>query len=570
MTAPAGPLGPTDAVLVERVLAADRAAFAEVYDRYGGKLFDFAYAMLRHREDAADAVADSFVLFAERLPQLRDPERLRPWLYAITRSECLRRLKARKRVAYGGEEQLISMADDGLGPERQAEQAALRELVWAAAAGLADRDRALLDLHLRQGLEGAELGDAMGTSAANAYVMLTRLRTQVERSLGALLIARMGRDDCPDLAAVLRDWDGTFSVLVRKRVARHVDNCSICAVLRRTMVSPWTLLASVPVFVAPPSLRDRVLDLELVAWTTPGGAAAGRTAPVVTEPAGRDRRRGGWLADARLTALIGVLLFLLLLGSVVRWSLAEADGPGTAPADGIVTGTATPATTPSIGPAPSASSGASATPTVTPSPTASTTSLAPAPPLLSISRTVVDLGLRSTSGTVTIRNEGGSPLAWTAASPAGWVRISARAGTLEPGGSSPLTLTADRGDRPEGRSTTTVVISGAGQSRSVTVTLTEENAPVVGAPATGADPSCEVTVSASVRDESRIDSVVLFWSGPAGKGQAAMSGSGTSWSAQIGPITVGGTYTLYVVARDVRGNTTTGPSRAVYINPCPG
>ena len=38
----------------------------------------------------------------------------------------------------------------------------------------------------------------------------------------------MGRRDCPDLAGVLADWDGTFSVLVRKRVARHVDSCDIC------------------------------------------------------------------------------------------------------------------------------------------------------------------------------------------------------------------------------------------------------------------------------------------------------------------------------------------------------
>ena len=121
MTAPPGPPGPTDAELVARVLAADREAFAVVYDRYGPRLFDFAYSMLRHREDAADAVADSFVLFAERLTQLRDPDRLRPWLYAIVRSECLRRLKARKRVAFGDEEQLVEMADDAMTPEESAE-----------------------------------------------------------------------------------------------------------------------------------------------------------------------------------------------------------------------------------------------------------------------------------------------------------------------------------------------------------------------------------------------------------------------------------------------------------------
>lgn len=560
MTAPDGPLGPTDAALVERVLAADRDAFAQVYDRYGGKLFDFAYAMLRHREDASDAVADSFILFAERLPQLRDPSRLRPWLYAITRSECLRRLKARKRVAYGGEEQLIEMADDAPTPDRHAEQAALRDLVWDAAAGLADRDRAILDLHLRQGLEGAELGEAMGTTAANAYVMLNRLRAQVERSLGALLIARMGRDDCPDLATVLGDWDGSFSVLVRKRVARHVDSCAVCAVLRRTMVSPWALLATVPVFVAPAALRDRVLDVELVAWTGPvAGSAAAVSA---AGPALQERRRGGWLADARLTALVGALAFLFILGTTIRWALAEADAPAAVGPDGPVAV--------SVGPTLSPRPTASVSPSPTAAPSESATSLAPAPAVLTVSTGAVDLGRRGTSGTFTIGNTGGAPLSWTASPSAAWLRVSATSGTLAAGGSTPVVVTADRSRLPEGRSTATVVVSGAGQSRTVTVTADEERPPVVGAPTTGANPSCQVPVSASVRDESGVASATLFWSGPGGQGQVAMSGSGSTWSAEIGPINAGGTYTMYVVARDVRGNSATGPSRGIYVNPCPG
>jgi RNA polymerase sigma factor (sigma-70 family) len=564
VTAPVGPPGPSDAALVERVLAADRDAFAQVYDRYGGKLFDFAYSMLRHREDASDAVADSFILFAERLPQLRDPDRLRPWLYAITRSECLRRLKARKRVAYGGEEQLIEMADDSTSPDQYAEQSALRQLVWDAAAGLADRDRALLDLHLRQGLDGAELGEAMGTTAANAYVMLNRLRAQVERSLGALLIARRGSDDCPDLADVLTGWDGSFSVLIRKRVARHIDNCSICAVLRKKMVSPWALLGTVPVFVAPVALRDRVLETELVAYTLPaaGGPAAGPGAGA--GPGTGERRRGGWLTDARFPVLVGLLGILLLFGAVVRWAWTEDAIPGLSPtrtlsATGLAVG-------PTLSPKGSPSRATSTS--ATPSP--SGTSLAPEPAVLTVSTGSIDLGRRATTATVVVGNDGGSVLAWTATAPAGWLSVSPTSGQLEPGATTTLTITADRSHLSEGRSTADVVVSGGGQSRTVTVTATREVPPVVGAPTTGANPSCQVPVTVSASDESGLASVTLFWSGPSGKGQVAMSGSGSTWSAEIGPVNVGGNITMYAVARDTRGNTATGPSRTIYVNPCPG
>src|SRR5215218_6063495 len=198
-----------DAQLVRAAKAGDRGAFAAIYDRYADRLHDFCWGLLRDRDEAADATQDAFLVAAERLGQLRDPERLRPWLYAVARSQALRRARARQRVA--PEEEMIDRPDTAAGPERATEQADLRELVWSAAAGLSERDRALLDLHLRQGLEGAELGEAMGIPAGHAYVLLSRLRDQVERSLGALLVARLGRRDCPDLAKLLTGWDGRFS-----------------------------------------------------------------------------------------------------------------------------------------------------------------------------------------------------------------------------------------------------------------------------------------------------------------------------------------------------------------------
>ena len=332
---------PSDALLVSGVLAGDRDAFAAVYDRYADRLHDFAYSMLRHREDAADAVADAFVTTAERLEQLRDPERLRPWLYAVVRRECLRRLKARSRTAYGGDDDLLDLPDQSAAPETVAEQESLRSLVWDAAGGLNERDRAMLDLHLRQGLDGAELGEAMGMSADNAYVGLSRLRDQVERSIGALLVARTSRHDCPELTGVLDDWDGEFTPLVRKRVARHVDRCSVCSVRRAALASPAALLAGVPAFAAPALLRDRVLeDSRLVSALSsrqggggPGAGAGG---------GGTGRR------DRRARVVAGAVLALLLVLVVVAVRQDRADDEPTTVAEDLGV-TTSPAPTPSAG-----------------------------------------------------------------------------------------------------------------------------------------------------------------------------------------------------------------------------
>jgi len=527
MNAASGEAGPPDAELVSGVLTGDREAFAAVYDRYGDRLYDFAHSMLRQREDAEDAVADSFVLVAERLGQLRDPDRLRPWLYAIVRSECLRRLKARKRVAYGGEEQLVEMADTSITPDAEAELSALRDLVWDASAGLADRDRAMLDLHLRQGLEGAELGEAMGVTASNAYVMLNRLRAQVERSLGALLIARLGRDDCDELDGILIDWDGRFSPLVRKRVARHVDDCDICSDRRRTMVSPLTLLSGVPVVAAPLSLRDRVVgDTQLVAHTD-------------SSPSFLKRRRNQAVAAGAAAIMIA--------GTVLLWPGGADDSAPSAASE-----TSTPEPTP------------------TETPTASDDE---ASGTLAVSTQLINLGSEGTSAPVLLTNTGDAPVTFRVGTSVPWLSVSTAGGSIPGGGNTTLVVAAQRSNIAEGRASGSISIVWDGGAVPVKVRLTQGQGPTVGRPSLGAS-SCgsggrTVKVSAAASDDSGLASVVLRWTGPSGPGRATMSASGSSWSGAMGPFAVGGNVTLSVTATDTKGNSATGPSTTTNVDPCP-
>jgi hypothetical protein len=209
---------------------------------------------------------------------------------------------------------------------------------------LAERDRALLDLHLRQGLDGADLGEAMGVSASNAYVMMNRLRGQLDRSLGALLVAKTGRADCSELDGTLSNWDGEFSPLVRKRVARHVDGCPKCTVRKAAMASPLALFAGVSAFAAPVGLRERVL------------------ASVTLEP-GRVPQSGPTGGNARLrwaimgtTAVVIIALVVLLapgrLGDGEAIRPVEAPAPATSPPSQQPTPTPPPSAKPLPAPPP--------------------------------------------------------------------------------------------------------------------------------------------------------------------------------------------------------------------------
>src|SRR5690606_5305226 len=112
----------------------------------------------------------------------------------------------------------------------------LAQLVRDAARGLDARDQLVLELSVRQGLEGDDLAAALGVTVQQSYSLVHRMRRRTERSLGAFCVARQARRECPELDRLLAGWDGQFSVLIRKRVARHVDDCTICEQSRKRWV----------------------------------------------------------------------------------------------------------------------------------------------------------------------------------------------------------------------------------------------------------------------------------------------------------------------------------------------
>ena len=377
-----------DAVLVAAYVDGDPDAFATIYDRYADRIHDFCHSVLRDRAEAADAMQDTFIIAARRLAQLRDPSKLRSWLFAIARNEAIRRGKKQARAIPVDDDRFRHLAapDDELDAGVSGDDA--REIVWAAAAGLNDRDRALLDLHLRQGLDGQELADAIGVTPSHAYVMMNRLRTQMERALGALLIARLGRDDCDELAAVLRGWDGTFSALIRKRVARHVDDCEVCGDRRRSLVAPLAAFAAIPALPASAASRDSVLDhVRMVSANsaTPDDRSDRNSwrddgfprAVASTRPGGY-----GWFGRRRVVALLGASALVLGAGGGVVLATRDGNGRGGGTDIEVVASSTTDAPTSTRDPVSStnvASTTMASSPTTTASPTTDATATVPPP-----------------------------------------------------------------------------------------------------------------------------------------------------------------------------------------------
>jgi RNA polymerase sigma factor (sigma-70 family) len=230
-----------DSEVVACIVAGDPGGLAEAYDRYAALIYTYCCTLVREPADAADIVQDTFLIASDRLAGLRDPDRLRPWLFAVARNECMRRL--RDRTSTSAFDEAADLTDETADVGGDAERAELRALLRAALRGLNAGDRDVIILQVSHGLDVAEVAKVLGVTRNAAHALLSRARSQLHAAVGVLLVSRAGRAQCPVLDELLAGWDGDLTVLLRKRLNRHIGNCPVCTARRQHEMRPARLLA---------------------------------------------------------------------------------------------------------------------------------------------------------------------------------------------------------------------------------------------------------------------------------------------------------------------------------------
>src|SRR3954469_22821780 len=120
---------------------ASSAAFSRTYERYHQELYRYCRSILRHDQDAQDALQSTMERAFAALQDERREIVLRPWLFRIAHNEAITLLRRR-----GHDAELSQDAGDPAGlDDRVAEREALRQLRSDLAA-LPERQRAALVL----------------------------------------------------------------------------------------------------------------------------------------------------------------------------------------------------------------------------------------------------------------------------------------------------------------------------------------------------------------------------------------------------------------------------------------
>lgn len=180
----AGPSGlssmsESDTALVARTLNGDLDAFATLMSRYRAALGRYAFHMLGSREDAEEAVQDSFIRAHRALGDCRQPERFGAWLFTILVNRCRtsqRRLFHRRRFSEELREDVAATSDTASSIE-------WREEIARALAALKPHYREAFLLRYVEGLDYAEMARLTGAREPTLRMRVKRAGDQLRELL---------------------------------------------------------------------------------------------------------------------------------------------------------------------------------------------------------------------------------------------------------------------------------------------------------------------------------------------------------------------------------------------------
>jgi len=174
--------------------AGKQDAFAALYNTVAPGLYQLAYSILLHQEDAEDVVQEAMVYVFRNLHRY-SPERgaFRTWLYTITVSRC-RNARRRKWLPTMALSNLLNLGMEPSAPLDYTPEAAVarmgvREALEKALASLSPRLREAIALRYGQGLTYREMAEILDCPQKTAE---SRIRLAHEALRAAMTPADIG------------------------------------------------------------------------------------------------------------------------------------------------------------------------------------------------------------------------------------------------------------------------------------------------------------------------------------------------------------------------------------------
>lgn len=172
----------TEKAIIEACVRGDTARFAELYDAYIRKIYDFIYYKTHHKETAEDLTSETFFKALKNIRQFDQNRSFKSWLYGIAHNAVIDHYRTARPTTdiddvwdLPGEDNTIRDTETKL---------ALAE-VQKHLSKLTTIQRDILILRLWQDMPYKEIAEIVGKSEANSKMIYSRAIAQLRASVPA-------------------------------------------------------------------------------------------------------------------------------------------------------------------------------------------------------------------------------------------------------------------------------------------------------------------------------------------------------------------------------------------------
>jgi RNA polymerase sigma factor (sigma-70 family) len=176
-----------DQEIIQRVLAGEKKAFAELVERHKDKAMTLAIRMLKNREDAEEALQDAFVRAFHALPRFEWKASFSTWFYRIVYNVCATALskkeEAREISLQEEGEREIEISSDELTPDVEYESTEFQTIVTEEIEKLPEVYASALTLFFVQEMSYEEIAGVTGLPLGTVKVRLFRARLMLRETI---------------------------------------------------------------------------------------------------------------------------------------------------------------------------------------------------------------------------------------------------------------------------------------------------------------------------------------------------------------------------------------------------
>jgi len=165
------------------VLDSPPLAFEELVRLYSPGVYQLALGILHRPAEAEEVLQETFLTAYRKLAEVREPERLKSWLYRVASNHALMRLRSERRHPEEPLPESLDLQAWEADPEELYAREELRATLSHALERLAPAYRSVFWLRDVEGLPAAEVAELLGLTVAAVKSRLLRARLQLREEL---------------------------------------------------------------------------------------------------------------------------------------------------------------------------------------------------------------------------------------------------------------------------------------------------------------------------------------------------------------------------------------------------